>query len=323
MPARPSPVIPCLILFLLLQLPYFPAIAECWFPGVVACGSADEEASNEEAPKPEFDRLRDEAWLNKKLATLCPKNGCKECDQAGSACRAVLQNSLLHRLWSQTSAGNCKQPDEAVWTWNCTSLGAKSVAEVSHNFSFGKEYQAAKEACNNGGICVAQCGDAWITPPEACDQGTQNGSAGHCNSTCTGQTPQEAGKFPEQGSPTIACGDAKLDPAEECEDIGNEDKAGGCGFECKLEAPAPEKVIVKHYHVQKAAESYCLIQLKDKGVEDVSTKECSEALGDCKAKVIFRSLDTLKQKCNHLRVWETAVLTKPSLATPKRRSALR
>ncbi len=63
------------------------------------------------------------------------------------------------------------------------------------------------------------CGDGTVGGNEACDDGADNGSYGHCNSTCSGPGP--------------SCGDGTVQSAhEECDD-GNDDNTDSCTNACE------------------------------------------------------------------------------------------
>jgi len=55
-----------------------------------------------------------------------------------------------------------------------------------------------------------------------CDDGKDNGTAGHCNATCTGRIP--------------LCGNGILEPGEDCDNGVNDGTYGTCAPGCKLAA---------------------------------------------------------------------------------------
>jgi fibro-slime domain-containing protein len=67
--------------------------------------------------------------------------------------------------------------------------------------------------------CTPVCGDAIVTPDEACDLGTDKntGESGGCNPDCT---------------LAIYCGDGHVDPGEDCDDGANISQYGGCAPGC-------------------------------------------------------------------------------------------
>ena len=69
--------------------------------------------------------------------------------------------------------------------------------------------------------CTPFCGDAFVTPDEACDLGTANntGGEGGCNPDCT---------------LAAYCGDGHVDPEEACDDGSNTSLYGGCAPGCVL-----------------------------------------------------------------------------------------
>jgi len=64
------------------------------------------------------------------------------------------------------------------------------------------------------------CGDGFLTPPEACDDGNLTDGDG-CSSTCTVEPPG-------------ACGDGVVDAGEQCDD-GNLVSGDGCAADCSFE----------------------------------------------------------------------------------------
>ncbi len=67
--------------------------------------------------------------------------------------------------------------------------------------------------------CKSMCGDGIVTPDEACDDGTNDGSYGTCNPDC---------------SRAAACGDGHVDEGEGCDD-GNFKNHDGCSAVCQKE----------------------------------------------------------------------------------------
>jgi cysteine-rich repeat protein len=65
----------------------------------------------------------------------------------------------------------------------------------------------------------AACGDGRVQPGEACDDGEDNATYGHCGGRCDG--------------PHLYCGDGRVDPPEDCDD-GNDAAGDGCDA-CRME----------------------------------------------------------------------------------------
>lgn len=76
---------------------------------------------------------------------------------------------------------------------------------------------------NTKSTCASVCGDGVVTPNEACDDGTNDGSYGSCTPDC------KKGPY---------CGDGLLQPegGEECDDGVNLTPYGGCAPGCKIGA---------------------------------------------------------------------------------------
>lgn len=74
---------------------------------------------------------------------------------------------------------------------------------------------------NKTSVCTPICGDGIKTPSEACDDGVNDGTYGHCTSDC------KFGPF---------CGDGIVQPEEECDDGVNLSPYGGCAPGCKIGA---------------------------------------------------------------------------------------
>jgi fibro-slime domain-containing protein len=68
--------------------------------------------------------------------------------------------------------------------------------------------------------CKSECGDGVVTLDEACDDGTNDGSYGTCNSDC---------------SRANFCGDGRVDEAHERCDDGNFKNLDGCSAGCQIE----------------------------------------------------------------------------------------
>ncbi len=94
----------------------------------------------------------------------------------------------------------------------------------------GNGYVDPNEACDEGSLNAANgacrldctpesCGDGVQGPTEACDLGEQNDNLGTCTLECTLET----------------CGDDNLGPTEVCDD-GNTISGDGCSSECTLES---------------------------------------------------------------------------------------
>lgn len=64
--------------------------------------------------------------------------------------------------------------------------------------------QACSANCGGFGACAStqSCGDGVRNGNETCDEGSQNGTAGHCNATCSGQTAPVCGNGVREGSET-------------------------------------------------------------------------------------------------------------------------
>ncbi len=107
---------------------------------------------------------------------------------------------------------------------------------------------------NGFSTCTSVCGDGIKTPDEACDDGVNDGTYGHCTSTC-GFGPH--------------CGDHTVDmPDEECDDGVNLSPYGGCAPGCKLGGSCGDAIVQSTFGEQ------C-----DDGTNDGGYGEC--ALG-CK-----------------------------------------
>ncbi len=106
-------------------------------------------------------------------------------------------------------------------------------------------------------VCVTNCGDGIVTPPEQCDDGSGNntGAYGHCSPDCTfgprcgdGITQTQDGEQCDDGtndgayggcSPTCQigphCGDGIVQsPPEQCDDGVNDGSYGGCTSTCQI-----------------------------------------------------------------------------------------
>ena len=66
-----------------------------------------------------------------------------------------------------------------------------------------------------------KCGDGVVTPPEACDDGSNDGEYGGCLPGCVAPAPR--------------CGDSTLNGPETCDD-GNETNGDGCNIDCTASA---------------------------------------------------------------------------------------
>lgn len=87
--------------------------------------------------------------------------------------------------------------------------------------------ETCDDGSNNGkaGYCnttctskIAFCGNGAIETGETCDDGSNNGKAGYCNALCT--------------SKTSFCSNGIIEPGESCDDGSNNGKAGYCNTTC-------------------------------------------------------------------------------------------
>ncbi|MFO0615998.1 MAG: DUF4215 domain-containing protein [Polyangiaceae bacterium] len=102
---------------------------------------------------------------------------------------------------------------------------------------------------NGVSSCHSVCGDGIKTPDEACDDGVNDGTYGHCTMSC-GFGPH--------------CGDGLVDPTEECDDGVNLSPYGGCAPGCKFGGSCGDGV------VQSAFGEQC-----DDGTNDGGYGECA------------------------------------------------
>jgi hypothetical protein len=115
---------------------------------------------------------------------------CKACSHDGSACNSN----------ADCGAGNtCR---EGTQSKQCTATCT---------------YEPSWSVC-----LVGRCGDGQVDPDEDCDEGSLNGTYGHCNATCTGFSAK--------------CGDGQKQPNEIC-DCGAENTNGAYNIDAVLALP--------------------------------------------------------------------------------------
>jgi cysteine-rich repeat protein len=109
---------------------------------------------------------------------------------------------------------------------NCDGCSATCTTEIGLRCGDGIINTACGEHCDPPapGRCDAQCqripycGDGIVDPGEQCDDGSLNGTPGHCDSNCT----------------QPGCGNGIVDPGEQCDD-GNTTSCDGCSSTCTIE----------------------------------------------------------------------------------------
>jgi len=68
--------------------------------------------------------------------------------------------------------------------------------------------------------CTPICGDGKVVGNEVCDDGADNGKAGHCKTDCSGRIP--------------LCGNGIIEPGEDCDNGVNDGTYGTCAPGCHL-----------------------------------------------------------------------------------------
>ncbi|MFH0873733.1 MAG: IPT/TIG domain-containing protein, partial [Candidatus Komeilibacteria bacterium] len=127
--------------------------------------------------------------------------GCKpDCrgwyELSGWTCSGSCGDGNLDSTYEQCEAGG-----PSLSGWNCTNGGTISCGGQ------------CRFQCNHGTPYAGKCGTGGVELPEVCDDGSLNGSYGHCNVTCSGY-----GEY---------CGDGIVNGTEECDTY-----AGLANFSC-------------------------------------------------------------------------------------------
>jgi uncharacterized repeat protein (TIGR03806 family) len=182
---------------------------------------------------------------------VTPPEGCDDGNTTGGdGCTAgCVQEVCGDGVVNNAGAEDCEPPGTAVCTDECTSRtpvcgdGFRTGAEACDDGNLvsgdGCSSSCENEVCGDGIVndsgaeqceppgtatCTSDCrdraplcGDGFVTPPEACDDGNASSGDG-CGATCQIEAPP-------------ACGDGRVDTGEQCDD-GNTVSGDGCNAGC-------------------------------------------------------------------------------------------
>lgn len=216
------------------------------FAVLAACGSP-EDPKIPDAPPNESDGGAQTACFGAPDGTACEGNrvcvnstcrdaSCgdglvtppEECDlgqlnAVGSGCEPTCRFSCV----AGDGARGCPAPSTCVEDGVCDA--------TKHACTPGTP-KATGASCDTGGLCKGgvcepgQCGDAVVTPPEQCDNGSANGPKKGCESNCKKSCSDPAKDCPADPCATTACG-----PAQTCISTPDPTKNGapcGTGLQC-------------------------------------------------------------------------------------------
>lgn len=162
------------------------------------CGDGATQTSVEVCDDGPLNSLPNQCDANCTGVTLADcGNGVRE---AGETCDDGPDNGMPNR---------CSASCNGITTTQC----GNSVVEIGESCDAG----TATAACDADCTMVA-CGDGTLNAAasEVCDDGTDNGTPGNCNGSCTGAT-------------LVSCGDGNVDTGEDCDAAG---ESATCNRDC-------------------------------------------------------------------------------------------
>jgi cysteine-rich repeat protein len=166
------------------------------------------------------------------------KGACVTCPSGtssspGSAAKSECKPVCSQGEWSATGTVPCRPCDQGSF---------KSSAGVEPCTPCTGGNGTLREGATSASECMPICGDSFLSPSEACDDGNTRPMDG-CSSTCTIEQGYECtstgggrrGPAQTCRKSFRGCGDGKREsPEEECDDGNTQDK-DGCSARCKIE----------------------------------------------------------------------------------------